>query len=66
MRGHRIDKFDKLSKDIDIASGVKDMINFQEMCEGVEITTHLKPYSSHPDLAMLFEEKKISKALMTK
>ena len=43
MRGHRPDKFDKLSKDIDIASGVKDMINFQEMCEGVEITTHIKP-----------------------
>jgi len=60
MSGHRPDLFGKLSKgNVDIVTGVSDLKNFEEMCVGVEIVTHLKPYSTHPKIVRLMEEKKI-------
>jgi hypothetical protein len=56
MSGHRPDLFGKLSKgNVDIVTGVSDLKNFEEMCVGVEIVTHLKPYSTHPMIVTLIE-----------
>jgi hypothetical protein len=56
MSGHRPDLFGKLSKgNVDIVTGVSDLKNFEEMCVGVEIVTHLKPYSTHPRIVTLIE-----------
>ena len=51
LSGHHLDKLS--TGPIDITTGAQDMVNFQNMCSGVRITTHLKAYRTHPKFMIL-------------